>query len=113
MIYIDDAIRAVLDLMAAPAECITVRTSYNLAGLSFTPAELAEAIRHRLPWFVLSAKPDFRQAIADSWPDSIDDTAAAADWQWQPTFGLSEIVTEMLDRLAERYAPEQPLAVGA
>jgi nucleoside-diphosphate-sugar epimerase len=113
MIYIDDAIRAVLDLMAAPAERIRVRTSYNLAGLSFTPAELADAIRQRLPWFVLSAEPDFRQAIADSWPDSIDDTSASADWQWQPTFGLNAIVSEMLDRLAERQASEQPLAIGA
>jgi nucleoside-diphosphate-sugar epimerase len=113
MIYIDDAIRAVLDLMAAPADHITVRTSYNLAGLSFTPAELAEAIRHRLPGFVLHTAPDFRQAIADSWPDSIDDTIASRDWQWQPTFGLQAIVTEMLDHLAERYTPQQPLAVGA
>jgi nucleoside-diphosphate-sugar epimerase len=96
MMYMPDAIRATLELMEAPAAQIKERNSYNLAGISFTPAQLAQEIRKHLPQFTINYAPDFRQAIADSWPQSIDDIAARKDWLWKPSFGLSEIVTEML-----------------
>jgi nucleoside-diphosphate-sugar epimerase len=96
MMYMPDAIRATLELMEAPAAQIKERTSYNLAGISFTPAQLAQEIRKHLPQFTINYTPDFRQAIADSWPQSIDDAAARKNWLWQPRFGLSEMVTEML-----------------
>lgn len=99
MMFIDDAIRATIELMEAPAEKIKERTSYNLAAVSFTPAELAEAIRKRLPDFNISYKTDFRQAIADSWPSSIDDSAARNDWGWNHQFDTRAIVNEMLDNL--------------
>jgi len=99
MIYMDDAIRATLELMEAPVEKIKIHTSYNLTGVSFTPAEIAAAIKKHIPGFTISYKPDFRQAIADSWPDSIDDTEAQQDWGWKAAFGLEEMVGEMLRQL--------------
>ena len=83
MMYMDDAIRATLELMTAPAEQVIERTSYNLAGISFTPLQIAAAIRQRLPAFTMDCVPDFRQAIAATWPRSIDDSAAQRDWGWQ------------------------------
>jgi len=99
MMYMDDAISATLQLMDTPSDKITVRSSYNLGATSFTPAQLAESIRELIPDFQISYKPDYRQEIADTWPESIDDSKAREDWGWQPNFGLEEITREMLDRL--------------
>lgn len=99
MLYMDDAIRATLELMEAPAEKITVRTSYNLAGMSFTPGEITKAIQQHIPDFKVIYEPDFRQAIADSWPQSIDDSAARTDWGWTPQFDLAKMTADMLHHL--------------
>lgn len=99
MMYMPDAIRATLALMEAPASAIRERHSYNLAGLSFSPAELAGAIREHLPDFEMDCVPDFRQAIAQSWPRSIDDSAARQDWGWQPEYDLSAMTAAMLHHL--------------
>ena len=96
MIYMPDAIRATIELMNAPAEQINVRSSYNVAGVSFNPRQLAEAIRKRKPEFRIDYRPDHRQAIADSWPHSLDDTYARADWGWKPSVGLQQLVDDML-----------------
>lgn len=104
MIYMDDAIRATLELMDAPTDKLSVRTSYNVAGLSFTPAELADAIRQHLPDFTIEYEPDFRQQIADSWPHSIDDAVARRDWGWKPQFELDDLVNDMLANLKNRYS---------
>ncbi len=99
MMYMDDAIRATLALMDAPAQSIKERGSYNLAGVSFTPAEIADAIRQQVPDFEIQYAPDFRQAIADSWPRSIDDQAARNDWGWKASYELDRIVSTMLHNL--------------
>lgn len=96
MMYMEDAIRATTELMHAPKEQVKIRSSYNLAGISFTPETLAAEIRKHLPEFRISYQPDFRQEIADSWPNSIDDSLAKNDWGWQEKFGLQEMVKEML-----------------
>jgi nucleoside-diphosphate-sugar epimerase len=96
MIYMPDAIRATIELMEAPAEQIKVRSSYNVAGVSFNPAQLAEAITRALPGFKIEYKPDSRQAIADSWPHSLDDCHATADWGWRARIGTEEMVKDML-----------------
>lgn len=103
MLYMDDAIRATLELMDAPAQNLTVRTSYNLAGMTFNPAEIAASIRKEIPAFSISYQPDFRQAIADSWPASIDDSAARRDWGWKPRFDLDAMTRDMLFHLARQY----------
>ncbi len=96
MIYMADAIRATLELMDAPAAAITVRSSYNVGGLSFSPRELAAAIARVLPAFQIAYQPDARQDIAASWPQSIDDGCARADWGWRSRIGLDELVADML-----------------
>lgn len=96
MMYMPDAIRATLEIMHAPAEQIKIRSSYNLAGCTFTPTEIANEIKKHISDFKISYDPDFRQKIADSWPASIDDTSARADWGWKHEFGLSEMVKDML-----------------
>ncbi|MBX2926776.1 MAG: NAD-dependent epimerase/dehydratase family protein [Saprospiraceae bacterium] len=103
MMYMDDAVRATLLLMEAPAEQVKLHTSYNLSGMSFTPAELSAAIRAHYPGFEVQYQPDFRQGIADSWPESIDDTDARHDWGWAPSFDLQAMTLEMLTRLREKY----------
>lgn len=100
MMYMSDAIRATLEIMQAPVENIKVYTSYNIAAMSFTPAELGEAISKHLPGFILECVPDYRQQIADSWPQSIDDTAARKDWGWQPEFNLEGMTKVMLSNLS-------------
>jgi nucleoside-diphosphate-sugar epimerase len=99
MMYMDDAIRATVELMEAPVENIKVRTSYNLTAISFSAEELAENIKKYIPEFVCSYNPDFRQKIADSWPKSIDDSSAREDWGWKHTFGLDEISKDMLKNI--------------
>ncbi len=99
MMYMDDAIRATIEIMQAPSEQIKIRSSYNLAGVSFTPAEVAEDIQKHLSNFSITYKPDFRQKIADSWPASIDDSSARQDWNWKHSFDLSAITEEMLRNL--------------
>jgi nucleoside-diphosphate-sugar epimerase len=99
MMYMEDAIRATIELMDAPKEEVKIRSSYNLAGISFTPATLAEAIQKHLPDFTIDYAPDFRQAIADSWPNSIDDSFAANDWHWKLKFNLEAMVKIMLENV--------------
>jgi nucleoside-diphosphate-sugar epimerase len=99
MMFMDDAIKATIDLMDAPFEKVKIRSSYNLGGISFTPKELAEEIRKELPNFRINYEPDFRQAIADSWPNSIDETHAQNDWDWKHTYDLKAIVRTMLDKV--------------
>ncbi|MCM5678382.1 NAD-dependent epimerase/dehydratase family protein [Schlegelella sp. S2-27] len=96
MMYMPDALRATIELMEAPAERIRERGSYNLAGVSFTPDEIAMEIERRMPGFSVSYAPDFRDAIARTWPRSIDDSAARTDWGWRPRFGLGALVEDML-----------------
>jgi nucleoside-diphosphate-sugar epimerase len=99
MMYMPDAIRATIELMEAPAEKIKVRTSYNLSGMSFSPAEIGNEIRKHIPGFQLNYKPDYRQQIADSWPKSIDDSKAKEDWGWKPEFDLAKMTADMLMNL--------------
>ena len=96
---IADAIRATLELMDAPSDSVRERGAYNLAGISFTPAQIAAAIAERVAGFKLHCKPDFRQAIANSWPRSIDDQAARQDWGWRAHYDLDAMVQDMLDNL--------------
>jgi nucleoside-diphosphate-sugar epimerase len=100
MMFMDDAIRATIELMQAPAENVKIRSAYNLAGSSFTPAELAKSIQKRLPDFSISYEPDFRQAIADSWPNSIDDSSAQKDWGWKAQFDTDAMVEVMLENVS-------------
>ena len=99
MMYMPDAIRATLELMEAPAQNISVRTSYNAAGISFSPDDIAGEIRKHLPHFTISYKPDYRQAIADSWPQSIDDSVAHKDWNWKPEYDLERLTKDMLENM--------------
>ena len=103
MMFMDDAIKATIDLMQAPSENLTIRSSYNLSAISFTPKEIYESIKAQLPNFEISYKPDFRQAIADSWPSSINDSVARKDWNWQHSFDLDTMTTEMLKELKKKY----------
>jgi nucleoside-diphosphate-sugar epimerase len=96
MMYMEDAIRATIELMEAPIENVIIRSSYNLAGISFTPSDLAAAIKFEIPDFKIEYKPDFRQDIADSWPNSIADEDARNDWGWRPRYDLKEMVKTML-----------------
>lgn len=99
MMYIADAIRGTIELMEAPADKISIRTSYNLSGMSFSPSEIAASIKKYIPAFTISYQPDYRQAIADSWPQSIDDTVARNDWGWKNEYDLDKMTKEMLDNL--------------
>lgn len=99
MMYMPDAIRATIELMEAPASKINIRHSYNLGGMSFSPKEIAAAIQKHIPEFTISYKPDYRQQIADGWPQSIDDSVARADWGWKEEFDLDSMTKDMLDNL--------------
>ena len=103
MLYMPDAIRGTIELMEASADKIMVRTGYNLAGMSFTPAEIAASIQKVYPDFKISYKPDFRQKIADSWPASIDDSLARRHWGWKPEFDLDMMTKDMLKNLVLQY----------
>ncbi|RJG07974.1 NAD-dependent epimerase/dehydratase family protein [Noviherbaspirillum cavernae] len=105
MIYMPDAIRATTELMEAPAGQIRVRSSYNVAGLSFNPRELAQAIKKHVPHFEIRYQPDHRQAIADTWPHSLDDSFARADWGWRARIGLDQLVEDMLANTKSRSTP--------
>ncbi|RYG31283.1 MAG: NAD-dependent epimerase/dehydratase family protein [Chitinophagaceae bacterium] len=100
MMYMPDAIRATIELMEADAKNIKVRTSYNVSAMSFSPAEITKAIREEVPGFTTTYQPDYRQAIADSWPQSIDDSVARKDWNWKEEFDLAAMTKDMLANLA-------------
>ena len=104
MMYMPDAIRATIELMEAPAEKLSVRTSYNLSAISFSPKEIAESIRKHIPEFKMTYKPDYRQTIANSWPQSIDDAVAANDWGWKPEYDLDRMTEDMLKNLEVQKA---------
>ncbi len=99
MMYMPDAIRATIELMEAPTEKISVRTSYNISAMSFSPGEIAAAIKKQIPAFSISYKPDYRQSIAESWPQSIDDSTARNDWDWKEEYDLEAMVKDMLANL--------------
>ncbi|MGQ9641206.1 MAG: NAD-dependent epimerase/dehydratase family protein [Candidatus Bathycorpusculaceae bacterium] len=104
MMYMADCINAAIGLMEAGASKITCRTSYNVAGMSFSAGELAAEIRKYVPDFVCEFKPDFRQKIADSWPMSIDDSLARKDWGWKPTYDLATMTRDMIKKLTKKSA---------
>lgn len=99
MMYMDDAIKATIDITEAPAEMIKIRSSYNIAGFSFGPEDLAAEIRRHIPAFEIDYEPDKRQAIAESWPQSIDDTEAREHWNWRPEYDIDRMVGVMLENL--------------
>jgi nucleoside-diphosphate-sugar epimerase len=99
MMYMPDAIRATIELMEADASKISIRTSYNISGMSFSPKEIGAEIEKHIPSFSMSYKPDYRQAIADSWPQSIDDAVARKDWGWKEEFDLERMTKDMFDNL--------------
>ncbi len=99
MMYIDDAINGTIQLMDADKEKLSLRTSYNLAAVSFTPKQISDLIKQKMDNFSISYKPDFRQAIADSWSQTIDDNYARKDWNWNPKYDLEDIVETMLKNL--------------
>lgn len=101
MMSMPDAIRATIELMQAPGDRISIRSSYNISGLSFTPAELAAAIEEHLPGFRITyLENDPRQQIADSWPESIDDSTAREDWNWKPDYDLAALTSAMLENIS-------------
>ncbi len=111
MMYMPDAIRATIEIMEADKENLRIHNSYNIAGISFTPEELAQSIKKFLPDFHIDYKPDFRQTIAESWPESIDDTQAFNDWQWQHHYDLETMVKDMLLHLSKKYHKEADLVL--
>ena len=104
MMYMPDAVEAALAIMDAPANSITVRTSYNIEAISFSAEELEQEIRRHMPSFSCTYSPDFRQKIAETWPSTIDDSRAQRDWGWAPRYDLAAMVGEMLARLRESVA---------
>ena len=99
MMYMPDAIKATIELMEAPEEKIKIRTSYNISGMSFSPKQIAAEIKKHIPEFVVSYNPDYRQQIANSWPQSIDDSVARNDWGWKEDYDLPAMTTDMLVNL--------------
>jgi nucleoside-diphosphate-sugar epimerase len=104
MMYMPDALRATIGIMDAEAENVKIRSSYNVAAISFTPEEIAVEIRRHLPGFAIDYAPDSRQQIADSWPESIDDSAARTDWGWKHEYGLAHMTDDMLAHLQQPVA---------
>ena len=103
MMFMEDAIKATIDIMKAEKEKIKIRSSYNLAAISFTPNEIANSIKEKIKGFAISYEPDYRQLIADSWPNSIDDSYARKDWNWSHSYSLSKITEKMLFELGKKY----------
>jgi nucleoside-diphosphate-sugar epimerase len=103
MMYMDDAIKATLELMDAPKDKITIRTSYNITGLSFSPQEIYQSIKKHFPYFEIEYQSDFRQAIADSWPNSIDDSKASTDWGWKSKFNLEAMTSAIITNLPKYF----------
>jgi len=101
MMYMPDAIKAVLQIMNAPSDRVKIRTAYNIAGVSFTPKTLSEAIKKQMPEFKISYDPDYRDGIAKSWPSSLDDSHARRDWGWKPDYDLDALVDDMFAHLNE------------
>jgi nucleoside-diphosphate-sugar epimerase len=106
MMYMPDAIRATIELMEAQREKIGIRTSYNLSSMSFSPEDIAGTIKEHIPDFTISYAPDYRQDIADSWPQSIDDSVARQEWGWKPEYDLRRMTKDMLDNLTKERARE-------
>ena len=104
MMYMPDCLKAALDLMEADADKITCRTSYNVSAMSFSAGELVAEIKKYIPDFTCEFKPDFRQKIADSWPMSIDDSAARRDWGWKPAYDLAAMTRDMIEKLTRKLA---------
>jgi nucleoside-diphosphate-sugar epimerase len=103
MMFMDDAINATVNIMQASSDAIKIRSSYNLAAISFTPKEIATSIKKHIPDFEVTYNPDFRQKIADSWPKSIDDTSARTDWNWKHDYDLEHMTKEMIFQLEKKY----------
>lgn len=103
MIYMPDTVKATLDLMEAPADQIKVRSSYNIAAMSFSPKEIAAEIQKHISDFEINYIPDFRQAIADSWPGSINDSAARNDWNWKEDYNMEKMTKDMISQLSKKY----------
>ena len=99
MMYMPDALKATLMLMDADASKVKIRSSYNVAAMSFNPQQLADEIKKHLPGFVITYKPDIRQQYAQSWPQSIDDAYACREWNWKPDFDLRSMTDEMLQHI--------------
>lgn len=106
MMYIEDAIRGTIQLMEKSSDSLTIRTSYNFSSLSFTPRELFEKIHNSYPDFQIEYQPDQHQQIADTWPNTIDDSIARTDWAWEPKFGLKQMVEEMAEKLEKKLKKE-------
>lgn len=104
MMFMDDAIKATVDIMTASKDIVKIRSSYNLAAISFTPKQVAESIQKHLPEFQITYAPDYRQDIASSWPKSINDSYARQDWKWKHHFNLEDITKEMLSQLNKKYS---------
>lgn len=104
MMYMPDCIKATIDLMEAPFDKLKRHNDYNVGSMSFTAKDLANAIKKHIPDFVDSYEPDFRQAIADSWPDDVEDDAAREDWGWNPSFNIDSMTKDMLEKLQARHA---------
>ncbi|MBP0902747.1 NAD-dependent epimerase/dehydratase family protein [Mariniflexile gromovii] len=103
MMFMDDAIKATVDIMATKKDNVKIRSSYNLAAISFTPKEVADSIKQHMPDFKMTYHPDYRQEIANSWPKSINDSYARQDWKWKHQFNLKDITQEMLFQLNKKY----------
>jgi len=103
MMYMPDAIRATIQLMEAPSEQVKIRSSYNLAGISFTPKQIAKEVSKHIPNFEMTYNADFRQVIADSWPSSIDDSHTKKDWGWEAKYDLKKITSDMIKNLKKQY----------
>jgi len=107
MLYMPDAIRATLELMHTDAENVKIRSSYNLAGISFSPKEITASIQTHIPEFSITYNPDYRQKIADSWPESINDMVAQQDWNWKLGYDLNKMTADMLLNLKDTYLKNQ------
>jgi nucleoside-diphosphate-sugar epimerase len=107
MMYMPDAIRATIELMESPVDKISVRTSYNIHGMSFSPKEIAAEIKKHVPAFTISYEPDYRQQIAESWPQSIDDSVARNDWSWKPKYDLATMTTDMIENVKREISEQE------